>query len=126
MKEIWAVIRMNKVTQTKKALVEAGFKGLTAMKVLGRGKSLKEAALLPKMADSLEDRDMLLESMLQGGRLIPKRLLFLVVPDEDVSKAVETIISVNKEGHQGDGKIFVLPVLAAVRVRTAERGEEAI
>lgn len=126
MKEIWAVIRMNKVTVTKKALMEAGFTGLTAAKVLGRGKSLRDITRIPEMAEQAEEREMLLQSLLQGGRLVPKRLLLLVVPDDDVKTAVQTIITVNREGHSGDGKIFVLPVADAVRVRTGETGGAAI
>lgn len=126
MKEVWAVIRMNKVTATKKALIEAGFNSLTAARVMGRGKSLKDINLIGKMDDKAEEREILLESMLKGGRLIPKRLVLLVVADEDVKKVLDTIIAVNKEGHSGDGKIFVLPVTDAIRVRTGERGGEAI
>ncbi len=124
MKEIVAIIRMNKVGLTRKALADAGFCRLTAAKVMGRGKLLKDLSLLDKAGE--DQRDMLLESMLKGGRLIPKRMVTVLVNDEDVQKVVDTIISVNKEGHIGDGKIFVLPVLDVVRVRTGERGEEAI
>lgn len=124
MKEIIAIIRMNKVSATKKALVDAGFCGLTALKVMGRGKMLKDLALLEQAPD--EARDMLLESMLKGGRLIPKRMLVIVVPDEKVATVVDTIISVNKDGNIGDGKIFVLPALDAVTVRTGVRGEAAV
>jgi nitrogen regulatory protein PII 2 len=124
MKEIIAIIRMNKVGLTRNALADAGFCRLTATKVMGRGKMLKDLALLDKAPD--ENRDLILESMLKGGRLIPKRMLNIIVQDEDVPKVVETIISVNKEGHVGDGKIFVLPVTDVVRVRTGETGEEAI
>lgn len=127
MKEVMAIIRMNKVTQTKKALSEAGFPAMTAMKVMGRGKMLKDIALITQLEEGKEDiRDALLESMLKGGRLIPKRMLILLVEDKDVKKVVDTIISVNKEGHIGDGKIFVSPMLDAVRVRTGELGEAAI
>lgn len=124
MKEIIAIIRMNKVGLTRNALADAGFCRLTATRVMGRGKMLKDLALLDKAPD--ENRDLILESMLKGGRLIPKRMLNIIVQDEDVPKVVETIISVNKEGHVGDGKIFVLPVTDVVRVRTGETGEEAI
>jgi len=119
-----AIIRMNKMAATKKALIEAGFHGLTATKAMGRGKLLKDLSLLDKVQD--ENRDMVLESLLKGGRLIPKRLLTIVVADEDVPKAVDIIIAVNKEGNIGDGKIFVLPLVDVVRVRTGERGAEAI
>lgn len=124
MKEIIAIIRMNKVGQTRNALAEAGFCRLTATKVMGRGKMLREISLLDKVSD--ENRDLMLESMLKGGRLIPKRMLNIIVQDKDVPKVVETIISANKEGHVGDGKIFVLPLMDIVRVRTGETGEEAI
>ncbi|MHB9095829.1 MAG: P-II family nitrogen regulator [Eubacteriales bacterium] len=124
MKEIIAIIRMNKVGLTRKALADAGFCRLTATKVMGRGKLLKDLTLLEKAGE--DTRDMLLESMLKGGRLIPKRMLTILVNDQDVPKVVETIISANKEGHIGDGKIFVLPVLDIVRVRTGERGQQAI
>lgn len=124
MKEIIAIVRMNKVGLTRKALADAGFCRLTATKVMGRGKQLKDLSLLNNAGE--DTRDMLLESMLKGGRLIPKRMLVILVNDQDVPKVVETIISVNKEGHIGDGKIFVLPLIDVVRVRTGERGEQAI
>lgn len=124
MKEIIAIIRMNKVGLTRNALADAGFCRLTATKVMGRGKMLKDMALLDSAPD--ENRDLILESMLKGGRLIPKRMLNIIVKDEEVPKVVETISSVNKEGHVGDGKIFVLPLIDVVRVRTGETGEEAI
>ena len=124
MKEIIAIIRMNRIGQTRRALADAGFCRMTAIKVMGRGKMLKDLALLDSVPD--ESRDLLLESLLKGGRLIPKRMIIIVSQDDEVSKIVETIISVNKEGHVGDGKIFVLPVLDVVRVRTGETGTEAV
>jgi nitrogen regulatory protein PII 2 len=124
LKEVVAVIRMNKVGQTKKALADAGFCRLTAVKVMGRGKMLRDLALVEQAQD--DARDMLLESLLKGGRLIPKRMLIIYVRNEDVGKVADTIIAANREGHVGDGKIFVLPALDAVRVRTGERGEEAL
>lgn len=124
MKEIIAIIRMNKVGQTRRALADTGFCRMTAIKVMGRGNMLKDLALVTKV--EAEEREMLLESLLKGGRLIPKRMLMIAAQDEDVAKIVETIISVNKEGHAGDGKIFVLPITDVVRVRTGESGQEAI
>lgn len=124
MKEIIAIVRMNMVGLTRKALADAGFCRMTATKVMGRGKMLKDLALVDQAPE--ENRELLLESLLKGGRLIPKRMLTILVQDEDVAKVVETIIEVNKTGHIGDGKIFVLPVSEVVRVRTGERGEAAI
>ncbi len=126
MKEIIAIVRMNKVAKTKNALVKAGFNGLTATKVMGRGTKLKDLMLVPKLEDEPELRDALLESLLKGGRLIPKRMLYLTVKDADVKKAVDIIISANKEGKIGDGKIFVLPLSEVIRIRTGETGETAI
>ena len=59
-------------------------------------------------------------------RYVPKRMISLVVPDEDASLVVESIMKVNKTGQIGDGKIFVCPIEEAVRVRTKETGEDAI
>jgi nitrogen regulatory protein PII 2 len=58
--------------------------------------------------------------------LIPKRLMNLVVPDELVPKLIETVIKINRTGNRGDGKIIVLPIEEAVRVRTNERGAAAL
>lgn len=66
------------------------------------------------------------EGLSEGSRLIPKRMLTIVVHDDQVKKTVDAIIKVNQEGKSGDGKIFVLPVLDAITVRTGVRGEEAI
>jgi nitrogen regulatory protein PII 2 len=58
--------------------------------------------------------------------LIPKRMMSLVVPDEAAPKVIETIIRVNRTGNRGDGKIFVLSIEDAVRVRTGERAAAAL
>lgn len=126
MKEIMAVIRMNKVNVTKKALVDIGINSLTAMKVLGRGKAVNMFSIMEDLGQHEEVAGKIAEGLAQGSRLIPKRFLYIVVNDEDVPKVVETIIQVNQEGKSGDGKIFVLPLLDAVRVRTGERGADAL
>ena len=59
-------------------------------------------------------------------RLIPKRMISIIVPDKLVPRVVSTIISVNRTGKSGDGKIFVLPVFDAVRIRTGETGDETL
>lgn len=126
MKEIMAIIRMNKVNVTKKALAEIGNSSITARKVLGRGKVMNILSVLNELGDQEEIAGKLAEGLSQGSRLIPKRLLNIIVKDEEVQKVIEKIIEVNQEGHSGDGKIFVLPVTEVIRVRTGERGEEAI
>jgi nitrogen regulatory protein PII 2 len=62
----------------------------------------------------------------QSQRLIPKRIFFIVVPDRLVKKTVQTIVRVNRTGKSGDGKIFVMPVMDSVRVRTAESGDQVL
>ncbi|MFZ5651116.1 MAG: P-II family nitrogen regulator [Bacillota bacterium] len=126
MKEIIAVIRMNKVNVTKKALADAGVCGLHAMKVMGRGKMQVDFSMLDEIGPREEIGGILADGLSTGTRLIPKRLLTILVKDEEVKKVVDTIIKVNKEGNRGDGKIFVAPVLDAARIRTGERGEDAV
>jgi nitrogen regulatory protein PII 2 len=127
LKEIMAVIRMNKINQTKEALLKEGFTALTCRKVLGRGKKKID---LPVFHDLMSEQVMLdrkvAESLTENHRLIPKRALTFVVRDEDVKKAVNILIATNQTGTVGDGKIFVLPVKDAIRVRTMECGLEAL
>ena len=126
MKEIMAIIRMNKVNITKKALADNGVCGLHAMKVMGRGKIHVDLSVLDDLGVHEEIVGIVADGLAKGSRLIPKRLLTILAPDEDIEKIVQTIIKVNQEGNKGDGKIFILPVLDAARVRTGERGEAAI
>jgi nitrogen regulatory protein PII 2 len=123
MKEITAIIRMNKMNKTKQALADAGISSLTARKVMGRGKGKVDYLLLRGAEDGYEEA---INQLGPGPKLIPKRMLTVVVEDELVDLAVETIIQNNQTGSPGDGKIFILPVLDAVRVRTGESGQEAI
>lgn len=126
MKEIIAIIRMNKVNATKKALADAGVCGLHAMKVMGRGKMQVDFSVLDQLGVREEIGGILAEGLSGGSRLIPKRMLTILIQDGDVKRVVDTIIKVNQEGNKGDGKIFVTPVLDAFRVRTGDRGEAAI
>ena len=123
MKEIMAVIRMNKMNQTKKALADAGIPAFVAREGYGRGKGLVNQAVLDGAAAGNEEAIALLGTK---GRLYPKRIISIVVPDNQVKEAVDALISVNKTGQAGDGKIFVMPVEQVVRVRTGETDEEAI
>ena len=123
MKEIMAVIRMNKMNQTKKARAEAGLPAFVAREGYGRGKGLVNQAVLDGAAAGNEEAIALLGSK---GRLYPKRIVSIVVPDDQVKNALDALISVNKTGQAGDGKIFVMPVSDSVRVRTGEDGDAAI
>lgn len=124
MREIMAIIRMDMISKTKEALSKAGFPGLHAMKVLGRGKKKVDFALIESMMTGQDvSSPRLAESLTESHRLIPKRLLSIVVKDNEVKKLVDVIIEVNQKGHPGDGKIFVMPIYDSIRIRTGESGD---
>lgn len=123
MKEVLAVIRMNKMNETKRALADAGISSLTARKVIGRGKGKVDYLLLKGAEAGYEEA---INQLSPGPKLIPKRMLTIVVPDAKVKTVVETVIQVNQTGAPGDGKIFVMPVTDSIRVRTGEHGDEAL
>ena len=123
MKEIVAIVRINKMNQTKRALSEAGISSVTARDALGRGKGLVDIQLLQGAEKGYEEA---ISQLGQTQRLVPKRALIIVVVDELVEKTVKTIIKINQTGKSGDGKIWVLPCLDAVRVRTGESGDSVL
>lgn len=123
MREVIAVVRMNMMNQNKKALTEAGVSSFFAHEVQGRGKGLVNQHVLNGAAEGYEEAVALLG---EKGKLYPKRMLTVVVPDKDVAAVVKTLIKTNQTGNPGDGKIFVLPISDSVRVRTGERGQKAI
>ncbi|MEJ2154434.1 MAG: P-II family nitrogen regulator [Desulfobacteraceae bacterium] len=123
MKEILAIVRMNKMNQTKRALSEAGITSITARDALGRGKGLVDVHLLEGAEKGYEEA---ISQLGQTQRMIPKRALIVVVPDELVDRTVKTLIKVNRTGKSGDGKIFVMPCQDAIRVRTGERGDAVL
>jgi nitrogen regulatory protein PII 2 len=124
MKEIISVIRINKVNETKKALVDAGIPAFTATgRVMGRGKGQVHYDIL-RGAEAGHP-----EAIAQLGnapRLVAKRILTVVVPDDQCKTAIDIIIKTNQTGKPGDGKIFVTPILETVRVRTGEQGQAAL
>jgi nitrogen regulatory protein PII 2 len=124
MKEIISVIRINKVNETKKALVDAGIPAFTATgRVMGRGKGQVHYDIL-RGAEAGHP-----EAIAQLGnapRLVAKRILTVVVPDDLCKTAIDIIIRTNQTGKPGDGKIFVTPILETVRVRTGEQAEAAL
>jgi nitrogen regulatory protein PII 2 len=123
MREIMAIVRINMMNKTKRALSDAGISSITARDALGRGKGLVDLKLLEGAEKGYEEA---IAQLGQSNRLIPKRILFIVVPDKLVPKTVKSIIRVNRTGKSGDGKIFVMPVLDAVRVRTGESGDKVL
>ncbi len=123
MKEVIAIVRMNMMNKTKVALAEVGVVSMTARKVMGRGKGKVDYLLLKGAENGYEEA---ITQLGPGPKLIPKRMITMVVPDGLVSTAIETILTVNKTGSPGDGKVFVLPVKESIRVRTGETGEETL
>jgi len=120
------VIRRHQVPATKKAFEDAGFPALTIQSVEGRGKQ-------GGIGGWAAEIDPELNSVMGGENTdeprfhwIPKRLLTLVVQDDQVEDAVGVIIKANQTGHMGDGKIFICPLKEVVRVRTGEVGKEAV
>ena len=121
MKEIMAIIRPKKVSRTKEVLDSLGFPAMNAIRVMGRG---KQKAILNEVSFEISEPELL--EMEGSMSYIPKRMISLVVPDDDVSLVVEAIMKVNHTGQIGDGKVFVCPIEEAIRVRTKEKGDEAI
>ena len=123
MKEVIAVVRMNMMNQNKKALTEAGISAFFAHEAQGRGRGLVNALVLDGAAKGYEEA---VELLGEKGKLYAKRMITVVVPDKDVPALVKKLIEINQTGKPGDGKIFVLPVGDALRVRTGEKGQKAI
>ena len=121
MKEIAAIIRMNKVQKTKDALLECGFPSFTVRRVMGRG---KQRGLCFEFDPPLPDPgEKEAETCI---RFIPKRMFTVVVDDASVDEVVQKIIDVNQTGNVGDGKIFVSHIDEALRIRTGESGEATV
>jgi nitrogen regulatory protein PII 2 len=123
MKEIMAIVRMNAINKTKRALADAGISSLTARDALGRGKGLVDLQLLEGAEKGYEEA---ISQLGSSQRLIPKRILFIIVPDKLVSRTVKTIIKVNQTGKPGDGKIFISPIIDSISVRTGVSGDSTL
>ncbi len=138
--EVWAIIRSNKLIETKAALDSLGLGSMTIHNVLGRGKqkgflfSDNSAEGLPPEYETAAPKlvETPSELVTEGAHItkpvtyIPKKAIVMIIPKEMVNEAVDTIISVNKTNHNGDGKIFVLPLDEAVRIRTGEHNLAAV
>ena len=126
MKEIMTVIRRHQVPETKKAFEDAGFPALTIQSVEGRGKQGGIGGWAAEIDPELNS--MLSKELADDTKFnwIPKRMLTIVVQDDQVEEVVDVIIKANQTGHMGDGKIFVIPLKEVIRVRTGETGKEAV
>ncbi|MGZ4863084.1 MAG: P-II family nitrogen regulator [Halobacteriota archaeon] len=112
MKKIMAIIRPNKLQVVKEALDDIGIPSITVTEVKGRGKQ-------KGVIEIYRDREYCID-------LLPKLEINIVVSADKVDTVVETISKAARTGEIGDGKIFVMPVEEVVRIRTGERGHEAI
>ena len=112
MKKIEAIIREEKLDGVKAALESYGYFGMTVSEVNGRG---RQGGLVLQWRVGEYKVD-----------LLPKIKIEVVVLDEDVARLLNAITSVTRTGEIGDGKLFVIPVENAVRVRTGEEGDDAI
>lgn len=112
MKKIEAIIKPFRLDDVKEALQEKGLQGMTVTDIRGFGRQ-KGHTELYRGAEYIVD-------------FLPKIKIELVVPDSRVEQAVATIREAAHSGRIGDGKIFILPVDDAVRIRTGETGDDAI
>ena len=112
MKKIEAIIKPFKLDEVKEALQEVGLKGMTVTEVKGFGRQ-KGHTELYRGAEYVVD-------------FLPKVKIELVVDDSVVERAVEVIQQAAKTDRIGDGKIFVTPIEEVVRIRTGERGTDAV
>jgi len=112
MKKIEAIIKTFKLDDVKETLNEIGMQGMTIVEVKGYGRQ-KGHKEIYRGAEYVVD-------------FIPKIKIELVVSEDSLDKVVDSITKAANTGKIGDGKIFVLPVEEAIRVRTGERGEDAI
>jgi nitrogen regulatory protein P-II 1 len=112
MKKVEAIIKPFKLEEVKDALTEIGIHGLTVSEVKGFGRQ-KGHTELYRGAEYVVD-------------FIPKIKIEVVVSEDMVEKVVETIVNSARTGRIGDGKVFIIPVEDIVRIRTGERGKDAI
>ena len=112
MRKIEAIIKPFKLDDVRDALQQVGVRGLTATEVKGYGRQ-KGHTELYRGAEYVVD-------------LLPKIQIEIAVRDADVDKVVDAVISSASSGKIGDGKIFVHDIEEVIRIRTGERGEEAL
>jgi len=112
MKKIEAIIKPFKVEDVKEALTEIGIEGMTVTEVKGFGRQKGHTEIYRGSEYTVD--------------FLPKVKFDLVVSDERVDQVVQAIVKSAKTGKIGDGKIFVLAIEEAIRIRTEERGEKAV
>ncbi len=112
MKLVKAIIKPFKLEEVKEALSEIGIEGMTVTEVKGFGRQKGHTEIYRGSEYTVD--------------FLPKVMVDIAIPDDVVAKTVEAISKAAKTGKIGDGKIFVLPVEDAIRIRTDEKGDGAI
>ena len=112
MKKVEAIIKPFKLDEVKDALQEIGLKGITVTEVKGFGRQRGHTELY-RGAEYIVD-------------FLPKVKIELIIEDQQLDTAIEAIQKAAHTGRIGDGKIFISPIEDAIRIRTGERGAEAI
>jgi nitrogen regulatory protein PII len=112
MKKIEAIIKPFKLEEVKDALAEVGIEGMTVCEVKGFGRQKGHTEIYRGSEYTVD--------------FLPKIKVEIVLPDGRAEAAVEAIVKAAKTGKIGDGKIFVTPIDQAIRIRTEEKGENAI
>ena len=112
MKKIEAIIKPFKLDDVKNALTKIGVQGMTASEVKGFGRQKGHT-------ESYRGTEYAID-------FLPKSKIEIIITDELVTQVIETIERAAKTGKIGDGKIFLLPVEEVIRIRTGERGRDAI
>ncbi len=112
MKLVVAIIKPFKLEEVKEALSEIGIEGMTVTEVKGFGRQKGHTEIYRGSEYTVD--------------FLPKVKIEIAVQDDIVSKAADAIVKSAKTGKIGDGKVFVLPIEEAIRIRTDERGESAL
>ena len=112
MKKIEAIIKPFKLDEVKESLTKLGIKGMTISEVRGFGRQRGHTELY-RGAEYVVD-------------FLPKTKIEIIVTDDMVQKVVDVIMEAAKTGRIGDGKVFITPIEDVIRIRTGEKGEDAI
>ena len=112
MKKIEAIIKPFKMEDVKEALTEIGVEGMTVSEVKGFGRQKGHTEIYRGSEYTVD--------------FLPKVKLEIVISEDRVQRAVDAIVQSARTGKIGDGKVFILPIEEAIRIRTEERGETAI
>ena len=112
MQKIEAIIREDAFDPIKTALEEKGFVSMTVSDVIGRGQQ-KGISFKRRQGE-------------QRIEFLPKKKIEIVVDDDDLQSVLDILCDIGRTGNIGDGKIFVIPVTEVIRIRTGEKGVEAL